>query len=382
MIEQTLAIVRNTFFESIRQPIVLVLLMVATLVIILANPFSAFTMSDDQRMLVNMGLATITLCGTLLAAFIAGNVLGREIENKTALTVVSKPVPRAQFVIGKYLGVALAMMLATGYMIFVFLLVDLHGVLQTVRDPIHVPVVVFGAGAFILGIGAAIWCNYFYGKVFASSAICFLTPLLAIAYVLSLNFQFDFTLQPFLTNVSGSMWIALCTMVLSVLVLSAVAIAASTRCGQVLTLTVTIGVFLAGMLSDYVLARPAQQLRDGWTQNAAAEGHTTTEQREQLIIREIPGTKDIETETVSRDVQVPTVPIAEVSTFRERTKYRALRLFYVAIPNFQVFSLADALTQSHKIPPSYLVNALIYAALQITMLLSIAVALFQKREVG
>ena len=71
MLEQLLAIVRNTFFESIRQPIVLVVLVVATLLLILSNPLATFTMEDDQRMLIDIGLATVFLCGTLLAAFVA-----------------------------------------------------------------------------------------------------------------------------------------------------------------------------------------------------------------------------------------------------------------------------------------------------------------------
>ena len=92
MFQQLLAITRNTFFESIRQPIMLVVLVAATVLIVLSNPLSAFTMDENQRMLVDIGLATVFLAGAVLAAFIATNVLGREIENKTALTVISKPV--------------------------------------------------------------------------------------------------------------------------------------------------------------------------------------------------------------------------------------------------------------------------------------------------
>src|SRR5688572_27041318 len=144
MFEQTLAIVRNTFLESVRQPIMLVVLFAATIALIMCIPLSAFTMEDDQRMLIDIGLATVFLCGTLLSAFIATNVLGQEIENRTALTVISKPVSRPVFVIGKYFGVAAALTLATIYMSFVFLLMEQHKVLQTARDPIHAPVVVFG----------------------------------------------------------------------------------------------------------------------------------------------------------------------------------------------------------------------------------------------
>ena len=65
------------------------------------NLLAGFTMEDDQRMMIDLGLSTILLCGTLLAAFIATNVLNREIQNRTVLTVISKPVSRPVFVLGK-----------------------------------------------------------------------------------------------------------------------------------------------------------------------------------------------------------------------------------------------------------------------------------------
>ena len=66
MFTQTFAIAKNAFFESIRQPIVLVLLIAATLLLMLASPLSAFTMENDQRMLLDLGLATIFMIGMFL----------------------------------------------------------------------------------------------------------------------------------------------------------------------------------------------------------------------------------------------------------------------------------------------------------------------------
>ena len=255
MIQQTLAIARNTFLESIRQPIMLVVLVIATILIILANPLSAFTMTNDQRMFIDMGLATVFLCGALLAAFIATNVLGREIENRTALTVISKPVGRPLFVLGKYLGVAGAITVGTLYMAFVFLLTEQHTVLQTVRDPIHAPVILFGAGAALLGLGVGIWCNYFYGKVFSSTVICVTTPLAGLAYLFSLMFKADFSTQGFQEGFKGQIWLALIALLVAILVLTAIAVAASTRLNQILTLGVTIGIFLFGLMSDWLFGR-------------------------------------------------------------------------------------------------------------------------------
>ena len=123
MFTQTITIARNAFFESIRQPIVLVLVLAATLLLMLSSPLSAFTMENDQRMLLDIGLATVFMIGMLLAIFVASTVLGNEIRNKTTLTVVSKPVGRPQFVAGKFLGAAAAIILSTIYVALVFALI-------------------------------------------------------------------------------------------------------------------------------------------------------------------------------------------------------------------------------------------------------------------
>ena len=151
--EQLLAIARNTFLESIRQPIVLIVCVGMFFVFGLAAP----------RMFVDIGLSTVFLATTVLAAFIATNVLAREIENRTVLTVISKPVPRPVFVVGKFLGVSVAMLVALLYLGLVFMLVEVHGTLQTARDPLHIPVIVFGTGAMLVSIAVGAWMNFFYG---------------------------------------------------------------------------------------------------------------------------------------------------------------------------------------------------------------------------
>jgi len=379
MFEQTLAIVRNTFFESIRQPIVLVLLVIATVTLILSNPLAAFTMEDDQRMLIDIGLATIFLCGALLAAFVATGVLTREIDNKTALTVISKPVGRPVFVIGKFLGVAGALVLCTLYMSFVFLLVERHDVLQTVRDPVHVPVVVFGVGAAILGVGIAVWCNYFYNKVFSSTVICVTTPLAALAYLLSLFFDPSFRLQPVGTDFKGDLWLGLISLMVAILVLTAIAIAASARLGQVMTLCVTLGMLVLGLLSDWLFGRPIRDLTEIWLQRASAEG--LTEKVE--VIRTITLTTGEVQQSPTPEIQeVATVPLIEMAEGAERVLHGVYWTLYSILPNFQALWLSDALTQSHKIPPIYVGFTIGYGLGYIAIALALAVILFQRREVG
>jgi ABC-type transport system involved in multi-copper enzyme maturation permease subunit len=378
MIGQTLAIIRNTFFESIRQPITLVILVVATIALVFSNLLAGFTMEDDQRMMIDLGLSTVFVCGALLAAFIATNVLNREIENRTALTVIAKPVSRPLFVMGKFLGVAGALGLAAVYMSGVFLLVELHGVLQTVREPYHQPVLVFAIGAGLLGLAIGVWCNYFYGMVFSSTVIVVTTPLAALAYVLSLMFDHDFAPQPIGVSFNGQLLVALAAITMAILVLTAIAIAASTRLGQVMTLCVTLGVFFLGMLSDWIFGRQIERVKALWLERASTLGLTEVVTETRTI--EL-ATGEIEHPEVT--VEVATVPLSQMAEgWGERLEHAAYWAGYSILPNFQTFWFSDALTQGHVIPPAMLGRVLLYGLLYIVVALSLAVILFQRREVG
>jgi len=389
MLEQTLAIIRNTFFESIRQPIVFILLIVATLLLIVANLTATFTMEDDQKMLIDIGLATVFLFGALLAAFIATNVLTREIENRTVLTVVSKPVGRPLFVIGKYFGVAAAILVASLYMAFVFMLIEHHGTIQTVRDPMHLPVMVFGIGAAVIAFGVALWCNYMYGKVFVSTFICVATPLGALAYFLSLFFNARFSTE----NVHLSeafnlnLWYAVITLIVANLVLTAIAVALSTRLSQIMTIIATIGVFLFGLLSDWIFGGLMfGRMERLWLERAQNAGQT--ERIEVTTVVHYVGGESIENQTLQEvlrqpaDASLPRIELDDFGTFAEQVVWWIGKVGHSILPNFQVLWLSEAVTQSHVIPPAYVGQAIAYASLTIVAAVALAIILFQRREVG
>lgn len=377
MFQQLLAITRNTFFESIRQPIMLVVLVAAAVLIVLSNPLSAFTMDENQRMLVDIGLATVFMAGAVLAAFIATNVLGREIENKTALTVISKPVTRPIFLLGKYLGVSCAMSVAAMFMTLVFMLVELHTVIQTVQDPIHVPVIIFGIGGAILGVSAAAWCNYFYNMVFTSSAICITTPILFLAYLLALNFGPDFSNQPMWVAFESQIWLAVVSIMMAILVLCSIAVAVSTRFGQLITLVTTVGLFFMGLLSDWIFGRSIAKLEASWLETARLKG--LVEQQE--VIRVTEWTSG-EIDTGSTIIDVATVPLTDMATTGEHVAFALYWVGYSILPNFQILWLSDALTQEMVIPISYILSTLLYGLFYAMAVLAIGLILFQRREVG
>lgn len=182
MIQQLVAISRHTFIASIRQPVLVVLILTASLALVLGPALAAYTMDDDNKLLVDMGFSTLFLAGLLMAAFTATGVLGQEVESHTALTVVSKPVARPVLVVGKYLGASAVMAVAFWTLCGVFLLTIRHRVMQTATDPFDGPVLLFGAGAGLLAITGATLNNYFYRRSFVPTFVMSLGVLIAIAW--------------------------------------------------------------------------------------------------------------------------------------------------------------------------------------------------------
>ena len=101
-------IARATTKEAIRQPLFVLLTAISAIVLILNTVMPFFTLEDDVKMLNECGLATLLISGALLAVWTAGTSITSEIEGKTAMTLLSKPIDRRQFILGKYIGIVQA----------------------------------------------------------------------------------------------------------------------------------------------------------------------------------------------------------------------------------------------------------------------------------
>ncbi|HET6426400.1 MAG TPA: ABC transporter permease subunit [Planctomycetaceae bacterium] len=103
-------IARATTKEAVRQPIFLLALAVAVIILVLNTFLPFFSLGDDVKMLKDCGLATMLIAGILISIWTASTSIADEIEGKTAMTLLSKPVNRRQFVLGKYVGIMQAVL--------------------------------------------------------------------------------------------------------------------------------------------------------------------------------------------------------------------------------------------------------------------------------
>lgn len=98
-------IARATVKESVRQPIFLIVLSLSMLMLV-ANTFVPFfTFGEDYKVTEDCGLKIILFSGLLLAVWTSSTSVADEIEGKTAMTLLSKPINRRQFIGGKYVGI-------------------------------------------------------------------------------------------------------------------------------------------------------------------------------------------------------------------------------------------------------------------------------------
>lgn len=102
---KALTIALATAKEAIRQPAFFVLSFLAGASLIYTIFVPYFTFGEDIKMYKDTGLTTISFAGLLLALLTASSSVAEEIEGKTAITLLSKPINRRQFIFGKFLGI-------------------------------------------------------------------------------------------------------------------------------------------------------------------------------------------------------------------------------------------------------------------------------------
>jgi hypothetical protein len=447
MISQTLTIARNTFLESVRQPIYFILTCICGLAVLFTYWTAAFSMdyssSADDKVALDIALATVFVCATLLAAFLATAVISKEIDRKTVLTVVSKPVGRPTVVIGKYFGVTGAILIAAASMLLFVMLGVRHQVMSTAADDLDAPVLLFGGLAVGLSILIGAWCNYYYGWSFTQTATLLLCPFLFVAYIGVLLVSKKWEIQPLGTNFKPEVTKAAFCLMAAVLVLTAVATATSARLGQVMTLMICAGVFVLGLMSNHFIgARAIDNTFIAQIDKATPrlEGHASFAQPEdtydlvlgleprtalppgspiyygpypsgyQLAVEPFtPFRGDVTSGSsiadrsrppavavVSLDHRKLTIvhtgpagdpviraPKAGDYLFSRPTRYNPLAwAAWAIVPNVQFFWLMDAVSQAAPIPFPHVGLVLLYALAQTGVFVSLAVVLFQTREVG
>jgi ABC-type transport system involved in multi-copper enzyme maturation permease subunit len=103
----------NTFREAVRDRVLYNLIFFALLMIAAAVLVGGISIGIERDVIVNLGLTAISLFGIIMAIFIGVGLVYKEIEKRTLYSLLAKPVRRWQFIVGKFGGLLLTLVVNT-----------------------------------------------------------------------------------------------------------------------------------------------------------------------------------------------------------------------------------------------------------------------------
>tara|TARA_B100001758_G_C18377590_1_gene595268 strand:- start:842 stop:1807 length:966 start_codon:yes stop_codon:yes gene_type:complete len=310
----------NAFMEVVQQPVFLLLMTCSAFFCVFLSIVPYFGFGDDVQIVKTSLLAVSLVTGLLGAVLCASSSVAREIRSGTALAVLSKPVGRARFILGKYLGLsgALSILIYTNLVACLLasrMAYDAYGSADTFSFGVYC------FGGLLASYIIAGFLNYFIQVRFVFTTVIALVVLTTAMFAIILSTEAATTgasADP--RTVDWRLIPASILLLFAVLILTALALACSTRLELLPTLAVCSGVLFLGLMSDWLFL---EKTEDGiWWAS----------------------------------------------------------LLYTVIPNWQNFWLADVLSGKETIPLAYLGQAFLYLIGYTGATLTVALWLFEDRE--
>jgi ABC-type transport system involved in multi-copper enzyme maturation permease subunit len=104
------AIARNAFREAVRDRVLYNLVLFVLLLTACAIFISELSGGEERRITINLGLSAMLLFGVFISIFVGVGLVYKEIERRTVYAIFAKPVGRGEFLLGKYLGLSLTLL--------------------------------------------------------------------------------------------------------------------------------------------------------------------------------------------------------------------------------------------------------------------------------
>ena len=172
------AVALHTFKEAVRDHVLYSLIVFALLLIGTAILFGSISVGIERIMLVNLSLSAISVIGLVMAIFIGIGLVSKEIERRSVSNILSKPVRRAEFILGKYAGLLLTLAVNTGVMTAGFYLAlgyEQRGLVAGDFAPLEAVYFILLELALVVGIALVFSCL----STPALSAVCTLAVYVA-----------------------------------------------------------------------------------------------------------------------------------------------------------------------------------------------------------
>ncbi|MBD2260469.1 ABC transporter permease [Pseudanabaena sp. FACHB-2040] len=122
-------IARNVFFEVIRDRILYLVALFAVLMVAAIALLPDVSAGAQDKITLDLGLAAINLLSVVVAVFVGTGLINKEIEKRTVLVLIAKPVSRLEFILGKHLGLSAVLAVLIFLLALIFLaVVSLSGI--------------------------------------------------------------------------------------------------------------------------------------------------------------------------------------------------------------------------------------------------------------
>jgi len=109
-------IARNTFREAVRDRVLYNLVLFVLILTAAAVFIGELSGGQERKIIVDLGLSAMLLFGVFIAIFVGVGLVYKEIERRTVYSIFSKPVGRGEFLLGKYLGLCLTLLVNVAVM--------------------------------------------------------------------------------------------------------------------------------------------------------------------------------------------------------------------------------------------------------------------------
>lgn len=210
-------VARHVFKESVRDRVLYSIAAFAVILVAASLVVGQITAGQDLKIIKDLGLSTIELAGLVMAVFIGIGLVAREIDRRSLYNVLSKPLPRWEFVVGKFVGLVLTITINLALMTAAFYVV-LAVIGWTSPEPIRrsweapaVDPALLVAVFMILGELVVLTAVALFFSTFSSSALLSLVLTLGvwIAGVESEDLRRfgDLVSSPFVPLVSAIGWV-------------------------------------------------------------------------------------------------------------------------------------------------------------------------------
>jgi ABC-type transport system involved in multi-copper enzyme maturation permease subunit len=161
------AIAANGFREVIRDRILYFIGFFALLMAFALRLLPEIAVGTHQKIFLDLGLAAIGLLGVIVAVFVGTGLINKEIDKRTILVLIPKPLSRAEFILGKHLGLSGVLAVMLGVMLVIYLLMLLG--MKVSFQPLPLIVSVFYLGLELILIAAvAIAFGVFTSSIIAT----------------------------------------------------------------------------------------------------------------------------------------------------------------------------------------------------------------------